>query len=103
SGYRAGSAFPRTRKPRRQAADDGRSARFGNDRTGRRCDPFWLPRSYYLERSKGATPEQEAAREDRLIDVADRLEVIISKQRNGPTGPVNLFCDIACNAIRDLE
>jgi replicative DNA helicase len=62
---------------------------------------FVYREAYYLERSTGANAEQEGARIDRLIDVKDHLEAIVAKQRNGPTGTVNLFCDIACNAVRD--
>ena len=63
---------------------------------------FMHREAYYLERSTGANPEQEARRIDRLVDVKDQLEAIIAKQRNGPTGTIKLFCDIACNAVRDL-
>jgi replicative DNA helicase len=63
---------------------------------------FVYREAYYLERSTGANAEQEAARIDRLVDAKDQLEAIVAKQRNGPTGTVKLFCDIACNAVRDL-
>jgi replicative DNA helicase len=64
---------------------------------------FVFREAYYLERAKGETKEKDSARINRLIDIDDQLEVIIAKQRNGPTGTVLLFCDIACNAIRDRE
>ncbi len=64
---------------------------------------FVYREAYYLERSTGSNAEQEALRVDRLIDVKDQLEAIVAKQRNGPTGTVHLFCNIACNAVRDLE
>ena len=64
---------------------------------------FVYREAYYLERSTGADAKQENARVDRLIDAKDLLEAIVAKQRNGPTGTVRLFCNIACNAVRDLE
>jgi replicative DNA helicase len=64
---------------------------------------FVYREAYYLERATGANAEQEAARIDRLVDAGDQLEAIIAKQRNGPTGTVHLFCNIACNAVRDQE
>jgi replicative DNA helicase len=64
---------------------------------------FVYREAYYLERSTGANADQEAARVDRLVDAKDQLEAIVAKQRNGPTGTVHLFCNIACNAIRDQE
>jgi replicative DNA helicase len=63
---------------------------------------FVYREAYYLERETAPTAEREAARIDRLIDAKDQLEAIVAKQRNGPTGTVKLFCDIACNAVRDL-
>jgi replicative DNA helicase len=56
---------------------------------------FVYREAYYLEREKAPV--------DLLIDAKDQLEVIIAKQRNGPIGTVKLFCDIACNAVRDPE
>ena len=64
---------------------------------------FVFREDYYLERVTFDNQHKEMGRVDRLVDVKDQLEVIVAKQRNGPTGTVSLFCNIACNAIRDLE
>jgi replicative DNA helicase len=63
---------------------------------------FVYREAYYLERETAPTADREAVRIDHLIDAKDQLEAIVAKQRNGPTGTVKLFCDIACNAVRDL-
>jgi replicative DNA helicase len=62
---------------------------------------FVFREAYYLERENAPTPEKEMLRIDRLIDAKHKLEAIVAKQRNGPTGTVHLFCNIACNAVRD--
>jgi replicative DNA helicase len=61
---------------------------------------FVYREAYYLDRAN-AKPQEDAGYLDHCIDVENRLEVIIAKQRNGPTGTVNLFCNIACNAVRN--
>lgn len=64
---------------------------------------FLFRKGYYL-----ANTEPEPGTEAHLkweADVAANqyaLQAIVAKQRMGPTGPVDLFCDIANNAVRDL-
>jgi replicative DNA helicase len=59
--------------------------------------------SYYLQQSEPAHGTEEHMEwERKSADAYNKLFAIIAKQRMGPTGPVDLFCDIACNAIRDL-
>jgi replicative DNA helicase len=46
-------------------------------------------------------PVADDARIARLPEVKHRLEIDVAKSRNGPTGIVPVFCDIAANAIRN--
>lgn len=38
----------------------------------------------------------------RMADIRNTVEIDVAKQRMGPTGRVDAFCDIACNVFRDL-
>lgn len=58
--------------------------------------------SYYLERQKGKTAEDEAERQAALYANENLMEIAIAKQRQGPIKIVSVFCDIGCNAIRNL-
>lgn len=62
---------------------------------------FLFREAYYLQKEKGKDAEAEAERIARLIDVQNKLEFIIAKQRNGPVGTVDLFIDVACSAVRN--
>jgi len=64
---------------------------------------FLYREAYYLEKAKGKDPDKEADRIDRLITCQNTLEFIIAKQRNGAVGTVELFIDIACSAVRNME
>ena len=60
--------------------------------------------AYYLARGK----EDEGSDEEklRMADLQRKkhaLEIIIAKQRNGPVGTVELWCDMGSNVVRDLE
>lgn len=63
---------------------------------------FLYREAYYLERARCDDPEKEDARLYRMITVKNTLEAIVAKQRNGPSGTVDLFFDPACNAARNL-
>lgn len=62
---------------------------------------FLYREAYYLEKAKGKDKDKEDERIQRLIDVRNDLEFIITKQRNGPTKTIKLFVDIACSAVRN--
>lgn len=53
--------------------------------------------SYYLERS----PDEESQRE--AVFKANELEIIVPKNRSGPTCTLHAFVDVACSAIRDKD
>lgn len=70
------------------------------------ADAVWMlyRDSYYLERREPAagTPEH-AAWQTAIFRAENRLEIAVEKQRAGPTGTIDVFCNIACNAVRDLD
>jgi replicative DNA helicase len=63
---------------------------------------FVYREAYYLERSVCHDQAAEQTRVARLMECQYRLDVILSKNRNGPIGQVSLFFHPAANAIRDL-
>jgi len=64
---------------------------------------FAYREAYYLERNKfDAGSQHEMQRQTELDACRNTMEVLIAKNRNGATTTVNLFCDMASNAIRDL-
>lgn len=62
---------------------------------------FLYREAYYLGREKGKDADAEMERLDKLEQVENKLEFIIAKQRNGPTGTVDLFIDVAASAVRN--
>ena len=61
--------------------------------------------SYYLERNKPAESDGEkfAQWAVKVEKAQNKILAIIEKQRNGPIGSVDLFCQISCNAVRDID
>lgn len=64
---------------------------------------FAYRESYYLERQKcDAGSQAEVQRLAALDGCKNTCELLIAKNRNGPTTAVTMFCDLASNAVRDL-
>jgi len=64
---------------------------------------FAYREAYYLERMKCDPGSQaELKRQTELDACRNTVEVLIAKNRNGPTTTVPLFCDMGSNAVRDL-
>jgi replicative DNA helicase len=60
--------------------------------------------AYYLERAKDDEgSDGEALRRSQLEAKRHVLELAIAKQRNGETATIELFCDMPCNVIRDMD
>lgn len=60
-------------------------------------------KAYYLMRSEPPSGTAEHIKwEKELSEWHNKLDLGIEKNRNGPTGPVRVMVDIACNAVRDL-
>lgn len=64
---------------------------------------FLYRAAYYLQNSEPppGTPEHVKWQDD-MAAAHNKLSAIVAKQRMGPTGTVDLFCDIGNNAVRDM-
>jgi replicative DNA helicase len=64
---------------------------------------FLYRAAYYLATSEPTPGTEEHVKWQQEMELAhNKLIAIIGKQRMGPTGQIELFCDIGSNAIRDL-
>lgn len=63
---------------------------------------FVYREEYYLKKVE-TDADKEMKRQARLNTCRNKLEVLIEKQRGGPTYGVELFCDVGCSVVRDLE
>lgn len=63
---------------------------------------FVYREEYYLKKAD-QDPDKEMKRQVRLEQCRNKLEVLIEKHRGGPTYGVELFCDVGCSVVRDLE
>lgn len=61
---------------------------------------------YYVERAmpRDARPDSEefASWQIKMKRVGNALDIIVEKQRQGPIGSIRVYCNIGCNAVRDL-
>lgn len=66
---------------------------------------FPFRESYYLARDLDAldpTSSEAITVQDRLYKVADLMEIIVAKNRQGSTGMVRAWCDMTTNVIKDI-
>ncbi len=64
---------------------------------------FTFREAYYLERMRcDEGSQQELQRQTELEACRNTMELLVSKNRNGPTTTVPLYCDMGSNAVRDL-
>jgi len=61
--------------------------------------------AYYLERQMPTArldSEEYASWALRFQRVANVLDILVEKQRQGPIGTVRVYCNIGSNAVRDI-
>lgn len=64
---------------------------------------FVYREAYYLEHGKFDDVDADRERINKLSDVRNKLEIQIAKQRGGPTGTLEMFCDLGCAYVGDMD
>jgi replicative DNA helicase len=62
---------------------------------------FVYREAYYLEKAKHDEMIDEERRKQKLATVKHKIELHIAKQRGGPCGSLDMFCDMGCAVVRD--
>ena len=66
-------------------------------------EEYYASRALEDEMSFNINGECELKAREQFYACQNTLELIVAKQRNGPTGTADMFCDIASNVIRDTD
>ena len=66
------------------------------------CVAFVYRQAYYLHK-QDPDPGKETLRAAKYETCKNEIELLIEKNRAGPTAGLKFFCDIGCGVIRDLE
>jgi replicative DNA helicase len=69
------------------------------------ADGIWMlfREGYYEQRADNETAEDTLARQLRLKRLEHKMEIIVEKNRHGPTGTADVFCALECNVIQDND
>ena len=62
---------------------------------------FLYREAYYLARQTGKDSDAELDRRARLEALEHVMEIGVAKNRNGPIGTVEAWCDMGSNVVRD--
>lgn len=65
---------------------------------------FLYREHYYVDREAWPSePHEQQMRMAKLAELANKIEIIVAKQRSGPVGVVNAWCHMGANAFRDAD
>jgi replicative DNA helicase len=66
---------------------------------------FLYREAYYLQNDPqlAKSGPEAAEKQTRLLQVINDLEINVAKQRMGPTGPLLVYCNMGCSAVRNRD
>ena len=64
---------------------------------------FLYREAYYLSKMRCDDPDDDAHRVSKMLQCQHDMEIILAKQRMGPCGTMDVWCDMALSAVRDCD